>query len=96
MKQNKTQKETDVYIKDEGYADVKFLSLKAKKWAHENNIPNSLEHFGENFCGKSIWYPGMKEGLYNTSCFLSKLKQLLPKMRKFGLIIESEIDEQFI
>jgi hypothetical protein len=29
----------DVFIKDEGYQDVRFVSKKAKQWAHKNKIP---------------------------------------------------------
>lgn len=81
----------DVYIKDEGYADVKFISLKAKEWAHKNKVPNSLESFGKEFCGRSVWYPGMKEGLYTVGIKLGKLGSFIKNMKKAGLKIESEI-----
>jgi len=88
--------EYDVYIKDEGYANVTFLSLKSKEWAHKNNIPNSLESFEDTFCGKPIWYKGMTKGQYTAGVFLSKLKPLILKMKKANLIVKSEIDTQFI
>jgi len=96
MKQNKTQKETDVYIKDEGYADIKFISLKSKEWAHKNQIRNSLAQFGDTFCGEPVWYRGMKKGQYTIGVELSNLKPIIEKMKKSNLIVESEIDTQFI
>jgi len=89
-------KEFDVYIKNEGYADITFISLKSKEWAHKNNIPNSLESFGDTFCGKPIWYKGMTEGRYTAGVFLSKLKPLISKMKKSNLVVKSEIDTRFI
>ena len=86
----------DVFIKDEGYADVKLLSLKAKVWAHKYGIPNSLEQFGEEFCGTPVWYPGMQEGMYQCGIKLSALKKVAKAMQKEGLVVESEFSMQHI
>lgn len=86
----------DVYIKNEGYADVKFLTDKAKNWAHNNEIPNGLLeilHDDETtFCGKPVWTPETKVGLYKTGVKLSCIPGLVKAMKSAGLKVESEID----
>jgi len=83
--------EVDVYIKDERYAAVKFISLKSKEWANKNKVHNNLEHFGNSFCGCQVWYPGMKEGKYETAVEdMTKLIKLITKMQKSGLKVINE------
>jgi len=81
----------DVFIKDEGYADIRFITLKSKEWAHKNKFKNSLEHFGKTFCGRSVWRPGLEDGLYHTPVDISKMRTIISKMKRHGLQIESEI-----
>ena len=69
----KDTRKTDVYIKDEGYADVRFVSDKIKQWAYEQKIPNSLASFGKAFCGEPVWNENTKVGLYKIGIKLSKL-----------------------
>lgn len=81
----------DIYIKDEGYAAIKFLTLRAKVWAHASGYSNTLRQYGKFFCKKLVWYPGMKEGLYNCGIPVSRVENFIRETKEMGLIIKSEI-----
>ncbi len=81
----------DIYIKDEGYAEVKFLSKRAKEWACKNGISNSLTEFGDTFCGRKVYIPNRQDGLYQCGVERKHLDILLKKLEKAEMIIESEI-----
>ena len=89
-------KEPDVYIKQEGYGAFKFLSVKAKEVAHQLNIPNGLEKFGDEFCGCPVYYfdkpDTHKEGRYTCGVKLAKIDSIANKLRKAGLTVESEFE----
>lgn len=85
-------KNIDIFIKDEGYGDFKFLTLAAKEWAHENGIPNSLAEFGKEFCGMPVWYPGMKKGQYTCGIRQSKIKKFVKAAISAGLNVDCEFD----
>lgn len=85
-------KTPDVYIKHEGYADIKFLTNKAKETAHKLGIANSLTSFGKTFCGQPVWNPTTKKGLYTIGVKVSALKRICKELKKNGLVIESEFD----
>ena len=81
----------DVYIKDEGYAAVKFLSDKAKEIAFSLGIPNCLQDLGDTFCGKPIWNKDTKKGMYECSFDVCEVGKLTQTLTDKGLEIESEI-----
>ena len=85
-----TKEEVDIFVKQEGYHDIKFLTQKAKEWAHEAEIPNALARFGMTFCGKPVWYFGMNEGQYQYGAIESDAIQILRAAHLAGLKIESE------
>jgi len=85
-------KETDIYIKDEGYADMKFLTQDAKEWAHKMGIPNSLHEFGKEFCEQKVWYPGMEDGLYQYGIKPFTANNLAIIAETDGLVVENEFD----
>ena len=83
--------ETDIYIKDEGYANVRLHNnLKAKEWCHENGYLNSLTAFGKEWCGNPVWYPGMKEGGYKFALNPHNVPTFIKLATKAGLTVESE------
>ena len=88
--QNQMQ-DQDVFIKDEGYAAVKFLSDKAKEIACELGIPNSLQAFGDTFCGKPIWNKNTKKGMYESSLDLCEVNRAIQVLTDKGLKVETEI-----
>ncbi len=92
MKTNSNQ--PDVYIKHEGYADFKFLTVKAKEAAHTLKIPNSLHEFGNEFCGSPVYYNDKPKthtkGLYTCGIKVSYLNKLKKQLEAKGLIVESE------
>ena len=93
----KTNKlEVDVFIKHEGYAAIKFLTDKSKQWAHDSKVPNSLNEFGDTFCGQPVWNPNTKKGLYTIGVKVSKLKSVVASMKKANLVIESEFDLRYV
>lgn len=94
LRTGKSSGALDVYIKHEGYAAVKFMSPKAKQWACNNRIPNSLDYFGKEFCGSPVWNPETPSGLYNCSLSWAQAAKLTKRMRKEGFIVESERDER--
>lgn len=96
MAENSSKTKIDVFIKDEGYGDVKFLTDKAKEWAHQNKVSNSLHAFGKTFCGKEVWYPENRKGLYKHGTVLSDLKGLIEDMEDAELIVESEIPREIL
>lgn len=85
---------TDVYIKDEGYADFRLATQKAKLWANRNGYTNSLlSQFGKGntFCGEQIWDDENKSGAYSFAMNNTpKLYRTIEKMKKAGLKVESE------
>ena len=88
---------TDIYIKDEGYADVRLHeSLEAKEWCHKNGYTNSLVDFGKEWCGEPVWYPGMIDGGYKFGLKLSQVKEFILKARDAGLTVESEFELDFL
>jgi len=80
------KKMTDVFIKDEGYQDVRFTSQKAKEWAQKNKIPNDWKGISKNY------YPKSKTGLYSRGVKLSKkgINEFISIMKNDGLKVESE------
>ena len=84
---------TDIYIKDEGYASVRLHeSLEAKEWCHKNGYLNSLTKFGKEWCGEPVWYPGMIDGEYRFGISINRAKVFTLEARKAGLIVESEFE----
>lgn len=83
---------TDIFVKHEGYCAIKFLSDKAKQWAHNAKIPNNLDPYSEKgFCGKPIWNNTTKNGLYEYGATLQAYEAITKaaiKERDFN--IESE------
>ncbi len=78
----------DVFIKDEGYAAVKFLSDKAKEIAHSLGISNCLQN---SLSWKSVWNKDTKEGSYE-SCFeVCEVDKLIGVLTNKGLKVETEI-----
>ena len=89
--------EPDIYIKDGGYADVRLHeSLEAKEWCHKNGYHNALTKFGKEWCGEPVWYPGMIDGSYKFGLPLHQLKEFILKAKKAGLIVESELDTEYL
>lgn len=87
----------DIYIKDEGYADVRLHeSQKAKEWCYKNGYLNSLTRFGTEWCGEPVWYPGMIDGSYKFMLRLLQLKRFILRAEEIGLIIESEFDTEYL
>jgi len=82
--------EPDVYIKNEGYADLHFCTDKGKLVAFQLGIPNSLAEFGDEFCGSPVWNEKTKKGQYTCGIRISGLKRVYKKLEKAGLVIESE------
>lgn len=80
----------DVYIKDEGFADIKFLTDKAKEVAHRLGIPNQVQSIGDTFCGKPVWNETTKKGIYSCGFGLSDLKKVVKALTDQGLEINSE------
>lgn len=85
-------KDQDVYIKDEGYAAVKFLSDKAKEIADSLGIPNHLQEIGDtSACGNPIWSKNTKKGMYECSFDLCEINKIIQVLTSKGLKVESEI-----
>ena len=83
--------DTDIFIKDEGYADVRLhRSQKAKRWCHKNGYENSLTYFGKTWCGEPVWYPGMTKGSYKFAISVDDVPEFIKKAKEAGLTIESE------
>jgi hypothetical protein len=80
----------EVYVKNEGYADFRFISDRAKVIAHELQIPNSLAEF-ETFCGQPVWSPESPEGLYKCGFKMGAARRLIRELRSRGLTVETEI-----
>ena len=85
-------KRVDVFIKGEGYAEFKFLTSEAKKWAVENDVENSLQSFGSEFCGRPIFLKDVRDGLYQIGLSLTTGKKLYSLLIKSGLTLESELN----
>lgn len=86
----------DVYIKDEGYADIKFLTEKAKETANKMGIPNQLLSIGKTFCGQPVWTPETKKGVYSCGLKLTHLKKAVRDLKKNGLTVECEFGLQYL
>lgn len=82
---------TDFYIKDEGYADVKALSNKAKEFSMQQGWDNTLLHIGDKFCGHDVWAPGMTSGLYQFGIRRSQLQDFISFVKLDGFTVESEL-----
>ncbi len=92
----KNNQNPDVYVKQEGYGDFKFLTVKAKEVANELKIPNSLHHFGKEFCGMPVYYHDQpkthEKGKYTCGIKLAHIERTTKKLRKAGLVVESEFE----
>ena len=73
----------DIYVKDEGYADFRVLTDKAKEICNKNGFKNSLEEFGE-------WSEKKKEGRYSFGVSEKDVFSVIEVMEKEGLTIDSE------
>ena len=82
--------DTDVYIKDEGFAQVMFLSDRAKDVASALFIPNSLQEFGDTFCDKPVWNEKTRIGVYRCGFKLSYLNAVVKDLKDAGLTVECE------
>ena len=81
-------KDQDVFIKDEGYAAVKFLSDKAKEIADNLGMPNSLQNSPS---WKPVWNKDTKKGSYESCLDLSEVDKVIQILTNKGLKVESEI-----
>jgi len=91
-------KEVDIYIKDEGYMDVRLhRSLKAQEFCHSLGIKNSLIDIGDTYCGEVVWKPGCKDKNAMFSFVLSKDMHdvFINECKKVGLTVASEFSEDF-
>lgn len=90
------KKNPDIFIKDEGYADVILHNnLKAMEWCHFHGYKNSLDTFGKTWAGQLVWYPGMKRGMYKFALYpfaLGKmsLNSFIKKVKAAGFTVQSE------
>jgi len=82
---------TDFYIKDEGYADVKALSTKAKEFSFHEGWDNTLLKIGNKFCGQDVWTPGMTHGMYQFGIRRSQLQDFIEYVKEKGFTVESEL-----
>jgi len=84
----------DIYIKNEGYCDVRLHNcLPAMEWCHANGYVNHLAiQFKDEFCGSPVWKPGMKEGMYSFSLTKAQCIKFTRKARAAGLTVESEFE----
>ena len=88
-------KEADIYIKDEGYMDVRLhRNLKAQEFCHSLGIENHLLDIGKTYCGEPVWEPGFKG---NNAMFSFALEEdmhdtFLKECRKNGITVESEFE----
>ena len=81
----------DVFIKHEGYADIKFLTKKAKDWAVKHSYPNGLAEFAkEGFCGKPVFVSDVQDGMYQLGIDARSVKRVTKQMQAAGLVVESE------
>lgn len=80
----------DVFIKNEGYADFRFISERSKEVAHKLGIPNSLKSFGDTWCGQPVWNSKNKTGRYKCGINLDSMGKIVLKLQNEGLTIESE------
>jgi len=86
------EQEIDIFIKDEGYAAVKFLSDRAKEVAFSLGISNTLAQFGDTFCGNPVWNETTRKGVYACGFRLSHLKSVVADFEAAGLVIDSEFN----
>ena len=83
------QSPLDVFVKQEGFADVRFLTEKAKEVAHKLGIPNSWKGIADE---EHTWSPKNPEGRYKCGLDYDDALDLIKDLEKEGLIIESEIE----
>ncbi len=82
----------DVYVKEEGYADLRFITDKAKRVAYKLRIPNSLLQIGDTFCGEPVWTPQNPVGMYQCGYDYENVDFMVKLLRSEGLIVESEFE----
>lgn len=90
-----TGPEPDVFIKDEGYAAVKFLSVAAKKLAYESGVSNSLLAVGPTFCDIPCFDPNklnFEDSIYQNGMPVPLSLKLSYYFRSKGLTVESEFE----
>lgn len=82
---------TDFYIKDEGYADVKVLSNKAKIFCDGKGYDNDLLDIGDTYCGQPVWKPGMTQGMYQFGIKKSQVNRFIKMVEENKFTVESEL-----
>lgn len=80
---------TDVYIKNEGYADIRLKSDKIKKFAYEQGFENDLEMF-DSWGGEPIWSPETQVGAFKASVDGSAGVEVTKLFESAGFNVESE------
>ena len=80
----------DVYVKDEGYADFRFVTDRAKRVAFRLGLNNDLQACGNLYCGKPVWNSDTKVGVYHSGQPVNKVHSIIKQLKERGLVIESE------
>jgi len=82
----------DIYVKDEGYASIRFLTKSVKKWASEAKIPNTLDNYKKDgFCGQPIFIKNKQDGLYRIACGKRDMNNIIKHAKKAGFAVDSEL-----
>lgn len=88
----KKESKVDIYIKDEGYADVRLQTVKVKKWAKKQGILNSWDKINK----KIAYSEANPRGLYSfnvdvkNGCITKRFQKALDEVKRLRFKIESE------
>lgn len=89
---NTNDTKLDLYIKDEGYADVRLITDEAKNWAHKLGFENSLIGItpDDTYYGEKVWNHITKTGPYHFSIATHTIHEFMDVIDASGLNYESE------
>ena len=83
---------TDVFIKDEGYADIRLQSTKIKQFCTDQGFVNQLESFGDTFCGQPVWSEKSPKGVFKLVAKAHEAKEVANLFEENGFTVESEFE----
>lgn len=83
---NGNHKGLDVYIKDERHADVRFLTPRSKRWAHDNGLENIWSRINDS----EAWNPKTGRGIYKTGINILDLPKLMKLLGSTSFLVCSE------
>jgi len=82
---------TDVFIKNEGYADIRLRSDKIKRFCTEQGFYNQLEQMGDTFCDEPVWTKKSPKGVFHMAVKTrAEAKEVGKYFEENGFKVESE------